>query len=373
MLHSQQIKFFLQQNSGVLHHLFVNNGFIRKLTLMKRKYEILIHAGFWIFYIAQSAITYPSDYIDKYGFWNIAFKQATGVLSNLIPFYVNYLFLIPKLLSKLKYMQFIIAEVILLAAGIGIKILQANMLDWYFSADDFFISDMMQYLPYYSANIFFFMILSIGAKFSFDWFRNQKIREEIEKEKAESELAMLKYQISPHFLFNTLNNIYSLVQRKSPKAGDAVLKLSELMRYFLKDENGKHKISMEKEIEYINNFIDLQRMRLDNPGIVSFSTAGNFKDKKIEPMLLIPFIENAFKHGKINDEAAKIQIGLLCKDNTIDFMIVNGKRSSQTEKTQGIGIKNTKRRLELLYPGKYSLEIDDNEKEYRVQLSVELI
>jgi two-component system, LytTR family, sensor kinase len=336
---------------------------------LKRKKEILIHIIFWFVYIANSIITYPQEYIKKVGFWNIALKQATAAMPFIFLFYINYSYLIPKYLSNKKYWVYGITCIFLGAVTLLLYIFHAFFLDWYLNIGNYFLNDRIQYLPYHSLQVFFYLLISTGAKFTSDWFNNQKLKEELEKERITSELAQLKYQINPHFLFNTFNNIYSLVNKKSDAAPEAILKLSEIMRYIL-NENNSEKVQLEKEINYLQSFIELQKLRLKNPGIVELIINGNLKSFEIAPLLLLPFVENAFKHGDISSEKALIEISINIENSCLEFITRNLMANNKTDKTQGIGLNNVKRRLVLLYPCKHILNIKQDNGIFDVYLKI---
>lgn len=188
-----------------------------------------------------------------------------------------------------------------------------------------------------------------------------------------AELASLKAQINPHFLFNTLNSIYSLAVKSDNKTAEAIISLSELMRYIIKDAKGDI-ILVEKEVEYIRNYIELQKSRLGNTAIINFSSTNKDRHLKIAPLILISFIENAFKYGINPDIVSTIEIDLSINDGHLIMNVINNKVAMGNEiASSGIGISNTRERLELLYPGKYNLSIKEDNKVYQVHLSINLI
>jgi sensor histidine kinase YesM len=213
---------------------------------------------------------------------------------------------------------------------------------------------------------------AILIKFAIDWFDTQKLKAELVNQTQTSELALLRSQVNPHFLFNTLNNIYSLVCKKSPDAPEAIMKLSSIMRYMLYDAN-TDKVLLEKEIEYLESFIELQKLRIRYDNFVELRIDGDVGNKIIAPMLLIPFVENAFKHGDKAVNSPGIRIHLVVSPHKLVFEIINHVKKNffgQKDKIGGIGLQNIKRRLEILYPGKYSLETTQENDLYRVNLSI---
>lgn len=189
-----------------------------------------------------------------------------------------------------------------------------------------------------------------------------------EADKANAELSFLKAQINPHFLFNTLNNIYSLAVTKNEHVADAIMKLSNLMRYVTDDVNEDY-VSLEKELESITDYISLQRLRLGKKVTINFSIEGNTNEKNIAPLILMPFVENAFKHGISSAEASDIVIKLTATADRIDFYTTNRLFDTprSTERT-GIGSTNTKKRLNQLYPRKHDLTILAENARYTVHL-----
>lgn len=229
-----------------------------------------------------------------------------------------------------------------------------------------------------SGTLFLFllvMVISGGIKIINQLFRAERRNEEIEREKATTELALLKSQINPHFFFNTLNNIYSLAVTNSPGTAPAVMKLSSIMRYVLDDSRNNY-VPLNKEIQFVENYIALQKDRITDKVTVQFSCEGNTDDKQIAPLLLIAFVENAFKYGVSTHQPSVITISVKISGTQLDFMANNQKFSTTMAglSNTGIGLRNTRRRLELLYGnGKHSLHVDDDKNAFHVHLILDLI
>ena len=204
-----------------------------------------------------------------------------------------------------------------------------------------------------------------------DWFLNEKIKTNLENEKLIAELAFLKSQINPHFLFNSLNNIYSLAYQNSGKTPEAILKLSEIMRYMLYESN-ENKVALSDEIRYLKNYIELQKLRFKDMTYIKFGINGNVQDQTITPLVLISFVENAFKHGLATDEENPISIILNVEPDKLFFQITNKKSSQNKDDTGGIGLQNVKRRLDLIYKDQYRLHIDDINDMYNCELYLNL-
>lgn len=203
------------------------------------------------------------------------------------------------------------------------------------------------------------------------WRQAEKKSKEIELEKVNAELSYLKLQVNPHFLFNTLNNIYSLATISSPQTPVAVMKLSDIMRYVTQDAQADF-VTLEQEINYVHNYIELQKLRSDTLDL-EFETSGNFVERRIAPLLLISFVENAFKHGISSHQKSKIVIRVQEKDAVLNLLVQNAifERSDWSTGTN-IGMANTRRRLELLYPGKFSLKVENQNNLFSLTLTIDL-
>jgi two-component system LytT family sensor kinase len=221
----------------------------------------------------------------------------------------------------------------------------------------------------------FISVVSASIEIVRKWNRDNELRLQLEQEKTASELAFLKAQINPHFFFNTLNNIYALNRINSEKAGDAIYTLSHMMRYILYDTHTD--TTVKKEVQFIEDYIKLMQLRLTDKVELVFIKSGISFDHHIAPMFFLPYIENAFKHGISPSDSTRISIQI-CSDECGVTMEVRNTLVEQEgqllEESSGIGLRNTKRRLDLIYPGRYQLKIDNHtaEKEYVVLLKLEL-
>lgn len=218
------------------------------------------------------------------------------------------------------------------------------------------------------------VLLLMGSfyKLSLVWFNSEREKERLQKDKLNAELKFLKSQVNPHFLFNSLNSLYVLAHKKSEKTEESVLKLSQIMRYMLYDTNVEF-VPLSKEIEYLHNYIDLQKLRLPEFLEISFLVEGVTDSLRIEPMLLIPFIENAFKHGISYSESCKINILINIKGNQLILETENKVFQQKTANNQGgIGLVNVKERLNMLYNNKHELAILKDEIIFKVKLQLQL-
>lgn len=209
-------------------------------------------------------------------------------------------------------------------------------------------------------------LLSVGLKMYSRW-------QTAEEEKYKAELSFLKAQINPHFLFNTLNGIYVLAIKKSENTASAIMKLSSIMRYVISEGHHDY-VELDKEIKYIQDYVDLQKMRLSQNILVDFLMDVPNKSYKISPLLLIPFIENAFKHGISTENNCTIKIHVTVKNGVLELVVENKKypNTLREEEQSGIGLENTKKRLLLLYPNKHKLVTDSNKERYCIHLKMQL-
>lgn len=232
------------------------------------------------------------------------------------------------------------------------------------------------FFPVFMRALFWTVLVYLGSTIYMLQDRLRKQTEEskvIVEEKLNTELKYLKAQINPHFLFNALNNIYSLSYLKSDKGPDAVLKLSGMLRYVLEDCQADH-VRLSSEIEYIENFIDFQQMKSQSAQHIEFNHFETNRTVPVAPMLFISFIENAFKYSKIEStEGAYVKMKLATKENWICFELVNSiPEKGKAQSGSGKGIENTKQRLGILYPGTHEIDISETETEFRVNLNVQL-
>lgn len=290
----------------------------------------------------------------------------------LMIYITNYL-LIPQLLYKKRYVLFALAFIVLIIAS---SIFKMHIIGQVINSPALLsLSGNIKARIYDNVIPHFFLVLSGAAfKLMLDYTRMQKHMVEMAKEKAEAELNFLKLQINPHFLFNSLNSVYFLIEKNNTVAREALHKFSEMLRYQLYEMNDPT-IPIEKEIRYLNDYVDLQKLRKDENYEVTFTCDPGVKGFSIAPLLLIPFVENAFKHiSHQKNERNFIAIDLRIAKGTFHFSVENSKEAIEkiTGERNGIGLANVKRRLELLYPQKYELHIKDEKSIYRVDLKIKI-
>lgn len=286
--------------------------------------------------------------------------------------YLNYFYFLPRFLNRRKLLAYLIEFGIPFAGFVFLRVYvqrsfvhDPGFLERYFNSPWF---------VFQLAAITLFIVIFIGLlRFVGDWFEFEATKKEVENEKLTAELNFLKAQINPHFLFNTLNNLYYLAYTKSDNTTEVISKLSHVMRYMIYDANHA-RVLLSKEIEYMEDYISLERLRLNNKIPITFTVTGDTTNVSIAPLVLITFLENAFKHGiPTNSVDAWINISIQVQDRTCIYRVENSKLKGliQHEKS-GIGLNNVKRRLELSYPGRYTLDIQDMADRYCVELNLSL-
>jgi LytS/YehU family sensor histidine kinase len=281
--------------------------------------------------------------------------------------------LIPSYLLKEKYFQF--SGLILLWAVGGVFLNYSFRTLVLFPVYDLFQYDNGPPNPWAPNSYLSMNVMAASGSmivlFKF-WMKKQKEYLSAEKEKINAELELLKAQVHPHFLFNTLNNIYSFSLENSNKTSQMILKLSSLLSYMLYDCKSEV-VLLEKEIEIMKNYIDLEKERYGNRLDVSINIEGDMKDKFIAPLLLLPFLENAFKHGTSEQlEKAWLSLEIYTNQNLFRCKIVNSKNENQLPSENGIGIENVKKRLAFIYPGRHELKLNDEGNFFVVSLLIEL-
>jgi two-component system LytT family sensor kinase len=307
------------------------------------------------------------------GFWFAFTNEAINVFFYGVIVYFNFNYLIPNYLTKNKFLTY---SALLILAAVIITPIKAIVFYIKFAAHPLTRGELIENLNWYFLVHFFVAGASSIVKIVADWAKQLRERQELENKTMQSELRFLKSQINPHFLFNTLNNLYALTLKKSDDAPEIVIKLSEMMRYMLYDCNEKQ-VPLSKEISYIHNYLDLEKLRQSKNADIRFEVSGAVADQQIAPLMFIPFLENSFKHGLTNAlSQGFVHIYLQVEGRHISFFIENTKPDTkpvqERKRSGGIGLVNVRRRLELLYPGKYELSVKDNPNTYAVSLEMDL-
>lgn len=290
----------------------------------------------------------------------------------LIEFYICYLWVYPKFLKKNKTLQLISGIIFTIAIFIGLRYLIEEVL--YLKLFGFHnYAEGTTAWHYISDNIYWslaYIVLPAAVYGIEQSFKSEQVNRKLKEEVVKAELSFLKSQINPHFLYNTLNYVYSLAIPVSDQLANAVLRLSDLMRYTLND-SPDGKVSLNKEVEYLESYVALFKMRFEPKFYVNFITEG-ISDQKIASLILIPFVENAFKHGVINDETQPVRIKLKVQNKRLSFEVSNKISHAQKDHSSGVGMVNIHRRLDLIYPEKHELLISNNGNTYKSTLILNL-
>jgi hypothetical protein len=351
---------------------------------MQKKYRIGLHTLVWIFIFLNSFLPHYLDnsyrsYATRSGselFLNYFLISLGYFISDIISFYFTAAVIAPLFLKHKNWIKGSLAVLLLFALIPAYRyILEYHFFLPYLDFDNYhgntptiawYIKNSISYTFY--RHFIYGLVYFIVA----EWFNHTRKQKELEKEKIAAELAFLKSQINPHFLFNTLNDIYALTYRQSAKAPYAVLKLSELLRYMLKESDEKF-TDLQNEIDYLKNVIELHEIGQKGEAYIDFEIEGNVNRQQIAPLILINFVENAFKHGVIDNPIHSVKIKLIVNGNHLIFTVSNLKNQDQKDVTGGIGLTNVKRRLDLIYPDKHTLHINEKDDTFTVSLKIESI
>ena len=340
---------------------------------MKSKYrQILIHVTGCLIFLSLPILFSP-DLTNSVSLFKIPPFQRDFIsyICLILFFYINFYILLPRFYFSQRYFAYIIFILFSYAVVTFIPtLLISGNNDLSVVPKEYFVHRNNFFLFYLSQHFFKFLIVlvfSLLLKINERW-------KQAEKEKLNTELSFLKAQINPHFLFNTLNSIYSLaITEKATGTSSAIVKLSGMMRYVISETN-ENFVSLSKEINYISNYIDLQKNRFENTVKINYSVTGTVEGKQIAPLILIQFVENAFKHGVNAEENSFIEISIVIKETELDMAVFNNKVTALHDGNSagGLGIENTKTRLQLLYPGKHLLTIKNNSEDFSVLLNINL-
>ena len=337
-----------------------------------KQLTIAIHTLVWLLLLVIPYISTNQVFESVDSAYDLKYLLLCFALSSvlLVAFYLNYFFLIPKFLFSKKrwlYPLVLLLTIAVVFLLLGILFVFSGVVHETLSKTGMAVEKIIPVILINAVSLWLLAIVS-----SVLWTIYNRLRE-AENEKLSAQIASLKSQINPHFLFNTLNNIYAIAFDTSPKAADMVDKLSEMMRYTMKDTQ-RDFVLLEDEINYINNFIELQKLRLDKSVKLECSIIEHVPPLQIAPMLLVPFVENAFKHGVNSEQKSHIRIEIAMNKTEFQLIVTNNKVNVQRDISErsGLGIENTKHRLNLIYPSKHLLVIKDSEKQFIVSLYINL-
>jgi hypothetical protein len=301
----------------------------------------------------------------RIGLW----LTASVLLIRLVEFYLCYLVVYPRFLRSGQALQLAAALLGVLALYIGTRALIEEVI--YPALLGFHNYSADTTVTYYIFDNLFFgspmIVVSAAVWAGQAAVRRERENRQLREEKRAAEVAFLKTQINPHFLYNTLNMLYSMAYPVAKPVANAILKLSELMRYML-HESPDGQVDLEKEIEYLRNYLDLYRLRFPNQFFVDFTVTGEPAGRRVAPLVLIPFVENAIKHGVLDDPEKPVGIHLNVTGAQLQFEVKNQRSDDNKDTTTGIGLPNLARRLELLYPERHALRVDSEGEQFTTSL-----
>ena len=333
---------------------------------------ILLHIFCWLILGFGFLYTRPADWGDQIP-KVFLIKQSVLLVILIVTFYLNYYVLIPRLLIQ----RSILIYVVITIALIGVFTLLKSVINEAFDLNEmpFRQGRSGHWNTFVPGMILLTIGLSITISFIRKWQAEVNLRQQLEQEKVTSELMLLKAQINPHFFFNTLNTIYSYTLSDGEIARTAITNLSKMMRYVLYDAAGKH-TPLTKEFNFIREYVELMKLRTGRKTTVHLKVPEEGGDMMIAPMVFLPFVENAFKHGVSGIQEGYISIHILLNNGNVELIVRNTvykSRRANEDESNGIGITNTTRRLELLYPDKYTLSmgmVSENEYEAKLKLLI---
>ncbi len=325
-----------------------------------------LHPLFWV---VIGLIWLYLRYQDYSSFSRAILVTFIKVVDLALVIYLVNLVLVPKFLYKKAYLLFAFSFIGLVAISAFLKMLALSTV----LGETLNTTNIKEAVYNNFITQFFLVLASIALKSAVDYIQLQKRMAEVAKEKAEAELNFLKAQINPHFLFNSLNAVYFLIDKKNIQAREALHKFSEMLRYQLY-ECGDNRIPIEKEIGFLKDYVDLQQLRVNENTSIEFSCGKEVQQFSIEPLLLIPFVENSFKHlSHFSNKQNEVQINLSRQNGSMHFSVYNTtEEKKEAQKSGGIGLVNVQKRLELLYPGKHKLEVKERDGWFGVELNLSL-
>lgn len=340
-----------------------------KKLISEFKIPIRFHFIFWTIYFIFNVVRFGSLNNDYW--YSLKSNIVEFPLSIVYTYFIIY-FIIPKLIVTKKYVQFFVyftlSLVVFYLIKTGLIYLLVTKNVW--PENEGFNSFTFDHIVEVTIGVLYVTALGSTLKLTYEWINEKRKNEELQKVQLQTELALLKSQIQPHFFFNTLNNLYALVINKSPNAPDVVLKLSEIMQYILYEVK-EPEVPLLKAINYIYSYLELEKLRYGDKVKSDIQIIGNIDEIEIPPLLFLPFIENCFKHGTYNNDDIKVNIIFEIKDNFLFFTVENTFEINNNKLVKhGIGIDNVKRRLQLLYNKNFTLKTTIQKNKFKVLLKL---
>lgn len=350
------------------HQFTARGSTIRMPNFFRRHQKVLLHVAFWLMYASYFFYAISFGKRGDLEWARIVPDFLFHIIMLLIVSYLNYFYFLPRLIRDRNVTRFLLSFLPVFMGLSYLLLLGKRYLIIGFVDG----KDGWAYSTRFALSVFmavFFVTAFVGLlRFIEDYF-------ELENRQLTSELRFLKAQVNPHFLFNTLNNLYFLAVNQSDRTPEVVAKLSGMMRYMIHESN-EEKVPLSREVEYMENYLDLEKLRLNEEVPIIFEVHGEISGVRITPLILITFLENAFKHGIGNTNGDSwITVSLKIEAGTLHYKVANS-IVRQTEKTvreaSGIGLTNARRRLQLSYPGKHDLSVTEDDERYRVHLTIDL-
>lgn len=340
---------------------------------LQRNRVVWLHLSFWCVYLSFFLYQLSSRRSGDLDWSRVITIAGIQIVFASICSYINYFIFLPRFLKHRNVWLYLLEFTAPFAIIMFLRIyLERYWIDGLTGNEEYLYRN--RFVVQVITTNFFIVIFVAMLRFAVEWLEFEAKKKEVENEKLMAELNFLKAQINPHFLFNTLNNLYYLAYSKSDNTTEVIAKLSQMMRYMIYDTNHP-KVLLSKEIDYMQSYIGLERLRLNDQIPIKFEISGNTENVWITPLIFITFLENAFKHGVSNSNPkAWVNISILLNGKECTYTVENSKTSEQMEtgEKSGIGLQNVKRRLELSYPGKHELVTTETPDKYHVKLNLTL-
>lgn len=345
------------------------SGFLDRVYAQVSRRRVY-HSLFWLTLLVLSVLL---GYDSHMGFWFTLSNELLNLSFFAVIVYINLLYLIPRFMAR-QALLYLGLLALLCALVTPFKVLAfyikfAGMPEYQYA--------LYQKQPLLFLSSFLMGLFSTVLRIVMDWWRYQAEKQELTTQTMQSELRFLKNQINPHFLFNTLNNLYALTLKKSDEAPEIVLRLSEIMRYMLYECN-ERQVYLSKEIQYLQNYLELERLRQKPDMEIRLRVEGLVGDQMVAPLLFVPFVENSFKHGLNHhlQDSGYVRILMRISGNELMFEVENSKSETPPRvshpRSGGIGLHNVRKQLDLMYPGKYRLDIEEEPHRYAIRLQLTL-
>lgn len=331
----------------------------------------LLHLSFWLLYFSYRIY----DINGYVGYRNAFIYTSVPLFFNLVVCYMHYFFILPKWFGDKKLGTYFLRLALLLIPLITLRVFTENeIFDQISTNEDYYKTIRFSRFVHTFWDTASFLVFTGMIRFVLDWFDLESKKQKLENEKLVAELNYLKSQINPHFLFNTLHNLNYLVYAGSKNATEVIIKLSNIMRYMIY-ESGKDYVPLSSEIDYMNDYIHLESIRLNQSFQLDFNINGPVEQTRIAPLMLITFLENAFKHGVSDQETnCWIKVTLIISESKLIYQVSNKKIkvNNPTKLKSGFGLDNVKKRLELSYPSRYDLKVEEDDQMYQINLTLDL-